>query len=45
MCNIQLSAWLLEVEKNLSVNQSKCRIIPYFKHLPNFLELSLPHPI
>lgn len=45
MYNVSFPVWLLEAEKNLSANQSKCRIFSYFKHLPNLLELSLPHPI
>lgn len=40
MYNIQFPVCLLEAEKNLSVNQSPCRIIPHFKHLPNLLVTS-----
>lgn len=40
MYNIQFPVCLLEAEKNLSVNQSPCRIILYFKHLPNLLVTS-----
>lgn len=40
MYNVSFPVWLLEVEKNLSVNQSKCRIFSYFKHLPNLLVTS-----
>lgn len=40
MYNIQFPVCLLEAEKNLGVNQSLCRIIPYFTHLPNLLVTS-----